>query len=93
MAVHISVVDDEAAMRKMLAEAITAWANVARVNVRISEYPSAKAFLFAYEEKKGCDILLADIEMDGINGVEMAERVRLGTIRSRSFSSPAIRTT
>lgn len=77
MAVHISVVDDEAAMRKTLAEAITAWANVARVNVRISEYPSAKAFLFAYEEKKGCDILLADIEMDGINGVEMAERVRL----------------
>ena len=77
MAVHISVVDDEAAMRKTLAEAITAWANEARVNVRISEYPSAKAFLFAYEEKKGCDILLADIEMDGINGVEMAERVRL----------------
>ena len=50
---------------------------MARVNVRISEYPSAKAFLFAYEEKKCCDILLADIEMDGINGVEMAERVRL----------------
>lgn len=43
---------------------------------RIGEYPSAEAFLFAYDDNKCCDILLADIEMDGIDGVEMAERVR-----------------
>ena len=47
-----------------------------KISATINEYSSAESFLFVYEEKKDYDLLLLDIEMDGINGVEMAKRIR-----------------
>ncbi len=39
-------------------------------------FPSAEAFLFHYAEDKSCDILLLDVEMGAMNGVELAKRIR-----------------
>lgn len=36
----------------------------------------AEAFLFEYEEDKAFDILLLDIEMENMNGIELAKRIR-----------------
>ena len=37
---------------------------------------SAEAFLFEYEEDKAYDILLLDVEMKNMNGIELAKRIR-----------------
>ena len=42
----------------------------------IGAYSSAKSFLFDYSEEKDFDILLLDIEMPEMNGVELAKTVR-----------------
>lgn len=42
----------------------------------IRTFTSAEAFLFEYEEDKAYDILLLDVEMKNINGIELAKRIR-----------------
>jgi len=44
--------------------------------VDIHTFPSAESFLFDYAEQKDYDILLLDIEMSSMNGVELAKRIR-----------------
>ena len=39
-------------------------------------FASAEAFLFEYEEDKAYDILLLDVEMKNMNGIELAKRIR-----------------
>ncbi len=39
-------------------------------------FPSAESFLFHYEEKKDYDILLLDVEMKNISGIELAKQIR-----------------
>ncbi|MGN0634057.1 MAG: LytR/AlgR family response regulator transcription factor [Oscillospiraceae bacterium] len=43
--------------------------------ILIDEYNSGEQFLFEYEDNP-CDLLLLDIEMDGINGMELAKKLR-----------------
>ena len=52
------------------------WAELAGTQVEVERFPSAEAFLFRYEERKDFDVLLLDIEMTGMDGVELAKRVR-----------------
>lgn len=54
------------------------WAKERNVSVSIVSFPSAESFLFHYEEDKNWDILLLDIEMGNINGVELARTIRRG---------------
>ena len=42
----------------------------------IRTFASAEAFLFEYEEDKAYDILLLDVEMKNINGIELAKCIR-----------------
>lgn len=65
---------DELAYLTMIAKR---WAEYAKNTVTISTFPSAEAFLFQYAEEKDFDILLLDIEMEEMNGVELAKQVRL----------------
>lgn len=44
--------------------------------VKTSDFSSAEAFLFKYEEDKSFDILLLDIQMKAMDGVELAEKIR-----------------
>ena len=43
----------------------------------MTEFPTAEAFLFEYEDIAP-DVVLLDIEMPGMNGVELAKRLRKG---------------
>lgn len=76
MKLNIAIIDDEAPFRKSITAAIDEWVKKSKISAAVNEYSSAESFLFAYEEKKDYDLLLLDIEMDGINGVEMAKRIR-----------------
>lgn len=76
MRLKIGICDDDADQRDYLAERVRIWAGRNRHLVEMAQYPGAKEFLFIYEEKKDFDILLLDIEMPGVSGIELAKRVR-----------------
>lgn len=60
-----------AALRRLLDE----WSRNKPFALIIDEYISAESFLFVYPEKN-CDLLILDIEMGEINGMELAKRLR-----------------
>lgn len=76
MLYKISVVDDNSADTEYIAALVSRWAESAGHAVHISHFPSAEAFLFQYEEEHDFDILLLDIEMGEMNGIELAKKVR-----------------
>ena len=73
---RICICDDENASSSYLSELTAAWAKARGHAVRQAVYPSAEAMLFAYSAGSAADILLLDIEMPGLNGVELARRIR-----------------
>ena len=73
---RIAVIDDQPADRDYIAALVTRWAKDRDTAVTAVPFPSAEAFLFDYSEDKNFDILLLDIEMGAINGVELAKTVR-----------------
>lgn len=73
---HAALCDDDAAARALLHQAVQQWAQSRHIELALTEFPSAESFLFAWEEDKSYDLLLLDIEMGAINGVELARQVR-----------------
>ena len=78
MEYHIAICDDEETASAYISGLTRQWADNLGHTVRIETFASAEAFLFHYAEHKDYDILLLDIEMGRMNGVELAKRVRLG---------------
>lgn len=71
---RIAICDDEAEARRYVAELVRRWAEQGEHDVTLREYPSAEGLLFG--DEAGYDILLLDIEMGGMNGVDLARRIR-----------------
>ena len=76
MKYKIAICDDEVEQRKYLLEIVTAWARKNCHLVEVKQYRKAEDFLFDYEEEKDFDILLLDIEMSEVTGIELAKVVR-----------------
>lgn len=76
MKLKIAVCDDDDNQREYLAEITASWAERARHLAEIRKYAAAGAFLFDYEEEKDFDLLLLDVEMPGMNGVDLAKKIR-----------------
>lgn len=76
MACRIAICDDSTADAAFDREMLTAWAQARGEPVEVEVFPSAESFLFRYDEDKSFDILLLDIEMEGMDGVTLARRVR-----------------
>lgn len=72
---NLSLCDDNAAERGYIKSLVLDWALQSGALVNVYEYPSAEALLFSYPECPP-DILLLDIEMPGMNGVELAKKLR-----------------
>ena len=76
MTYHIAMIDDnpaEAAYARLICED---WAKTAGHILLCHEFSSAEQFLFHAEDLPAFDILLLDIEMGRMNGVDLARRVR-----------------
>lgn len=76
MIYEIAICDDEIKMANLLERLVLSWSKKRDKRVSIRKFSSAEAFLFEYEEDKKYHILLLDIEMPGMNGVDLAEKIR-----------------
>lgn len=72
----IAICDDINEDAQYLASVIQSWALEQKVSVNVETFPSAESFLFRYGEKKDFDILLLDVEMKKISGIQLAKQIR-----------------
>lgn len=75
MPLTIAICDDNENQVKDIRHLLNEWAEGKSFSIAIDEYISAEGFLFNYEDKP-CDLLLLDIEMGKISGMELARRLR-----------------
>lgn len=73
----IAIVDDEADEQEILAKYIREWAEAKKELVEFACFVSSEAFLFSWEDDKEYALLVLDIEMGGISGLELAKKIRL----------------
>ena len=73
---RIAICDDEETQRAYISALVRSWAEQSDHTVELELFGSAEEFLFHYEEQNNYDILLLDIEMDRIDGITLAKRVR-----------------
>lgn len=73
----IAIVDDETGEREILTKYIGEWAEARKELVEFRGFDSGESFLFSWEDDKDYGLLVLDIEMDGISGLELARKIRL----------------
>lgn len=76
MKYKIAICDDEEKQRMYISDLVASWAKKNRYLTEVKNYGRGKDFLFDWSEEKDFDILLLDIEMPEMNGIQLAKRVR-----------------
>lgn len=74
--VRIGICDDAGWQVENLAENIMNWAEARKTNVKLEKFRSGEEVLFDLEEQGDFAAVFMDIELDGINGMEAALRLR-----------------
>lgn len=72
---RLAICDDNPADIAYLRDLLEKWAGEGEACVKIESFPSAEAFLFQYEDTS-FDLLLLDIEMGKMSGMELAKKIR-----------------
>lgn len=76
MEIRVALCDDEEPVREYLGGLLEEWKERQNDQLQIETFESAESFLFQYEEDKRWQLLILDIEMGKMNGVELAKKVR-----------------
>ncbi len=76
MKLKIGICDDEKFQLESIRRLVEKWSACAGHMCDMRFFSSAEAFLCEYEEEKDYDILLLDVEMQGITGIELAKQIR-----------------
>ena len=71
---NIAIVDDEENIRNLYKKYCEEWADINKIDLKTKLFSSGENFIFNYDEKDLIDILLLDVEMKKINGVELSRR-------------------
>lgn len=75
---NIAVIEDEKPHRDLLCHYLQQWRDKTGRPARLEAFGSAEAFWFRYQEQKDFDVLFIDIQMPGMNGMELARQIREG---------------
>lgn len=73
---RIAIIEDESSHGQLLCSYVEEWGRSKRMVIHIEQYKSAKQFLFVFDENQNFDVLFIDIQMPGMNGMEMAKKIR-----------------
>ena len=73
----IAIVDDEISEQEILAKYIGEWANERKELVEFLCFDSGEEFLFSWEDRKDYSLLILDVKMGEIDGLELARKVRM----------------
>ncbi len=76
MSYKLAVCDDNQTDSSYISTLVTNWALSNGYMIKINTFPSAEAFLFHYADEKDYDILMLDIKMDRMDGMELAKKIR-----------------
>ncbi len=74
--IRIGICDDVQFYVERLTESIEGWADVRNINVKLEKFKSGEEVLFDLEEQGDFAAVFMDIELNGINGMETALRLR-----------------
>ncbi|WP_440895211.1 LytR/AlgR family response regulator transcription factor [Amphibacillus sp. Q70] len=72
----VALLDDEIVQIDLLKKRFKEYEQDHNVSFQFLTFESAEAFLFYFAEDKAIDLLVLDIEMDGMNGMELAQLLR-----------------
>lgn len=73
----IAIVDDEANEREMIARYVGEWAEEKKELAEFRFFDGSESFLFSWEDDKDYALLILDIEMGEMSGLELAGKIRL----------------
>jgi DNA-binding LytR/AlgR family response regulator len=74
--INIAICDDEKIQVKLLENYVANWADKNKLRINTECFYSGESFEFSWSMDKKYNILLLDIEMAGINGVDLAKKIR-----------------
>lgn len=72
----IAICDDEKSEQQLLCKYVEEWASGKGQRAELSCFDSAEGFLFSWEDEKDYKVLILDIEMGSMNGMELAKKIR-----------------
>ncbi|BDC93590.1 LytTR family DNA-binding domain-containing protein [Treponema bryantii] len=73
---RIAICEDEKVVLDFESSLVTQWAAGAGCPLELDTYISAEQFLFESEDKAPYDVLIFDIQMKNMNGMELAKKLR-----------------
>ena len=74
---RIAICEDEKVVLDFESSLVTQWAAGAGCPLQLDTYISAEQFLFESEDKAPYDVLIFDIQMKNMNGMELAKKLRV----------------
>lgn len=72
----IAVCDDEAVQRELIVKSTREYFLDRKIPAHIQEYSSAEQLIFQYDLHSDIDIVLLDIQMEGMDGIALAKYLR-----------------
>lgn len=73
---RIAICDDEAVQQQILQKYLEEWAKMNGEVLETELFISGESFSFAWEEDRVFDLLVLDVEMGQLNGMELAAKIR-----------------
>ena len=73
---RIAICDDEKAQRQLLKKYLEEWAAKNKVILETELFVSGESFLFSWEDDSDYDLLIFDIEMGQMSGMDLAADIR-----------------